>query len=235
MNAWKAKRVWKAATAEPCDGGYTVRLDGRGVRTPAKNPLVVPNMKIADRIAAEWAAQEGEVRPLTMPFTRSANAAIDKVAPQRHEVAEILAAYGDSDLICYRAEAPGELVDRQNRAWDPLLDWSAEVLNAPLQKHVGVTHVPQPAASLAGLARHVHAQPPFRLTALHDLVALSGSLVIGLAVALNRLDSGPAWAASRLDEAWQIENWGEDDEAARFAAEKELAFRHAAEFFRLAG
>lgn len=121
MSGWTAKRFWQAAQAEPCDGGFTVRLDGRGVKTPAKAPLVVPTLAMAQAIAAEWDAQTGVVQPETMPVTRAANSAIDKIVPQRAEVVALLAAYGASDLLCYRAVGPEALAERQAAAWDPLL------------------------------------------------------------------------------------------------------------------
>ncbi len=233
MSEWKAKRFWKQASVTPDGDGYAVQLDGRSVKTPAKRPLIVPTLRLADAIAAEWDAQEGTINPLTMPHTRSANAAIDKVAVQFDEVAEMIAAYGDADLICYRADSPEELVARQAAGWDPLLDWSARVLGAPLAPRIGVTHQPQDAKSLQRLADLVRGQTVFGLTALHDLVAISGSLIIGLAVAQGRLRPDEAWAASRIDEDWQIEQWGHDDQAGAQAAAREAAFHHVAAFFSM--
>ncbi len=162
MSAWKPKRFWKAAAAEPCDGGFAVRLDGRAVKTPAKRPLVVPTLAMAQAIAGEWDAQQGLVRPETMPATRAANSALDKVAVQFDEVAGLLAAYGASDLLCYRATGPEALIARQAAGWDPLLDWCADVLRAPLVVTTGVVPVAQPQAStarLAALVSRVHPVP----------------------------------------------------------------------------
>lgn len=231
MSEWKAKRFWKEATVTEQDGGFGVALDGRPVRTPAKAPLVVPGRSMAGEIAAEWDAQQGEIDPNTMPFTRSANAAIDKVRVQHSEVADMIADYGDSDLLCYRADAPGELVARQAAAWDPLLDWAAQELNARLIVAQGVMHLPQPADAIARLRGEVHKLDAFRLTAFHDLVSLSGSLIIGFASARGHLDAQEAWELSRIDEAWQIEQWGEDEEAAAQAGIKRQAFLHAKRFF----
>ncbi len=144
MSGWAAKRFWTKATAEPADTGFTVRLDGRAVKTPAKAPLLVPTLAMAQAIAAEWDAQQGRVRPETMPCTRAANSAIDKVAPLRAEVIAELAGYGGTDLICYRATGPEPLIDRQRAAWDPLLHWAATSLNAPLTATHGVMHIAQP-------------------------------------------------------------------------------------------
>lgn len=235
MTAWAPKRFWTAATAEPAEGGFTVRLDGRGVRTPAKTPLRVPTLAMAEAIAAEWGAQEGLVRPETMPMTRMANSALDKVAPQHAGVVGEVAGYGASDLLCYRADAPEELVTRQGRGWDPLLDWAAVRLGAPLRPTTGIVYVTQDAAALARLRDRVAAQDAFRLVALHDLVAITGSLVLGLAVAEGRIAADEAWALSRIDEDWQTAQWGIDEEAAEHAVLRRAALLDAARFYGLCG
>ena len=235
MSAWKAKRFWTEARAEPCEGGFTVRLDNRPVKTPAKVALVVPTLALAQAIAAEWDAQQGAVRPETMPVTRAANSAIDKIVPQRAEVVDIVAAYGGSDLLCYRAVGPEALVARQAAGWDPLLDWAAQAVGARLAVTRGVMHVAQDDGALARLTARVAAFTPFELAAVHDLVAISGSLVLGLAVTDGRLSAQEAWALSRIDEAWQVEQWGEDEEAAASEAARHEAFLAAARFYALCG
>lgn len=235
MAGWVAKRFWSEASVTPVETGFAVRLDGRPVKTPAKAPLVLPTRPLAEAVAAEWHAQEGVIRPETMPFTRSANSALDKVAPQFDEVAAMLAEYGGSDLLCYRATAPEALVLRQATGWDPLLDWAAEALGAPLAVTQGVIHVPQDEISLQRLAQRVRAQGAFHLAGFHDLVAISGSLVLALAVTEGRLSPAEAWALSRIDETWQAEVWGVDDEAASLEATKRDAFHHAARFYALCG
>lgn len=234
MSEWKQKRFWKQATVTEADGGYCVLLDGRGVKTPAKAPLVLPTKAMANAVAAEWQAQEGTIAPLTMPVTRSANAAIDKVAIQHGEVADMLAAYGGTDLLCYRAQSPLELIERQAAVWQPLLDWATQELNAPLQVAAGIIHIPQPDDSLNRLSALVHQLTNFELAAFHDLVSMSGSLVIGFAVIRDFAPAETLWKTSRIDEIWQEEQWGVDDEATDLAATKHLAFLHADRFFRLA-
>ncbi len=233
MSEWAAKRFWKTADVVADGDGYGVTLDGRAVRTPAKASLILPTRGLAEEVAQEWQAQEELIQPLTMPFTRSANAATDKVMPQHSEVADMLAAYGDSDLICYRASHPQGLVERQNAGWDPLVDWSVTHLKAPLQVYVGVMHASQPEASQETLARRTHAMTPFQLTAFHDLVSLSGSLIIGFAAVEGRNTPEALWDISRIDETWQIDQWGADDEAAEQAGIKRAAFLHAYRFYRL--
>lgn len=214
-------------------GGYTVHLDGRPVRTPAKAALIVPTQALAEAIAAEWQRQEGQIEPNSMPFTRSANAAIDKVTPQRADVVRLLADYGDSDLVCYRAQSPAELVARQTEAWDPLLDWAESVLAVRLSPVVGVVHSPQSIDALDRLHTHVTALDNWSLTAFHDLVSLSGSLVIAFAALHDLHAPDILWRLSRIDETWQTEQWGNDEEAQQFAREKESDFLHAKRFHDL--
>jgi chaperone required for assembly of F1-ATPase len=235
VNTWAARRFWTTATVVPVDGGFTIHLDGRPVRTPLKSALVLPTEALAKAVAAEWQAVDGKVDPGRMPFTRTANSATDKVAPQFQAVADMLAEYGGSDLLCYRAEGPADLAVRQAAAWDPLLHWAAEELSAPLTVTFGVMHRSQPEPSLAALAAVVHALTPFQLAAFHDLVALSGSLVLALAVARGRLSADEAWRLSRIDESWQIEQWGADEEAAEITALKRADFLQADRFFALCG
>lgn len=235
MSVWAARRFWTHATAVPAPGGFTVHLDDRPVRTPLKAPLVLPTLALAEAVAAEWRAQEGKVNPETMPFTRTANSAIDKVAPQFEAVAAMLAEYGGSDLLCYRAEGPEDLVARQAAAWDPILVWALERIGADLVVTTGVIHVAQPPESLIALHRKVGEMTPFQLSAFHDLVALSGSLVLALAVTEGQVTAEEAWALSRTDEDWQISLWGEDEEAAAAAAIKHAAFLQADRFYGLCG
>ena len=234
MSDWKPRRFRQAASVEPVAAGFAIRLDGKQARTPARAPLEVPTRALAEAIAAEWEAQEKHVDPRTMPCTRTANAAIDKVAAQRAEVADMLAGYGDSDLLCYRAESPVELVARQAGAWDPALDWAAEALGARLAAHAGVMHRAQDPVALDRLAGMVHAMSPFELAAFHDLVLLSGSLVLAFAVAAGWRDADSIWSLSRLEEDWQQEQWGEDAEAAEAAARRRADFLQAARFLDLA-
>jgi chaperone required for assembly of F1-ATPase len=233
MTGWAPRRFWTEARIEAGAQGWEVRLDGRAVRTPAKAPLVLPTRALAEAIAGEWREQGDRIDPRTMPLTRAANAAIDKVAPQRAEIAAMLAAYGETDLLCHRAEGPAELVRRQASAWDPLLGWAAETLGAPLVVTAGVISVPQPAASLVRLAAEVEALGPFELAAFHDLVALSGSLVIGLAALRGAGEGAALWQASRIDETWQAELWGADAEAAAAGAERRRDFLQALRFLDL--
>lgn len=231
MSEWAPKRFWTNTAVRQEGTGYGVALDGRPVKTPAKAPLVVPTRMLADAIAAEWDAQTEVVDPRTMPVTRGANAAIDKVRIQHAEVAELLAAYGESDLLCYRADAPAELCARQAEQWDPLLDWLEDTFGVRLAIGTGVMHVAQPDDAVQKLRAEVHGMTEFELAAFHDLVSLSGSLVIGLAATRDAQPVERLWDISRLDESWQAEQWGEDEEAAEVAEIKRESFLNAKRFY----
>lgn len=235
MSGWKAKRFWKTAIAESCEGGFTVRLDGRAVKTPAKSAFVLPTLAMAQAAAAEWDAQQGAVKPDTMPVTRSANSAIDKLVPQFDAVVGLLAAYGASDLLCYRAIGPEGLVARQAAGWDPLIAWAGSELGAPLVVTSGIVHVDQPPATVARLHALTAGFSPFQLAGFHDLVAISGSLILAFAVTRNRIAADEAFALSRIDEAWQAEFWGVDEDAAALEATKRQAYLEASSFYQLCG
>jgi chaperone required for assembly of F1-ATPase len=224
------KRFYREAAPSPEPGGVAILLDGRPVRTPARGALRVPTEELADAIAAEWNAQGGEVDPRTMPLSGLANAAIDRVEPDPAAFARTLAAYGESDLLCYRADAPQALVARQAAAWDPLLHWARRRFDIDFEVAEGVIHRPQPPATVEQLARAVAARSAFALAGLSPLVTISGSLVVALALAEGAIGIDEAWEAATLDEAWQAEQWGEDPLAAEALANRRRDFE-AAYFF----
>ncbi len=233
MSGRKVRRFWKQACIVPVGDGFSVELDGRRLKTPGKANLTLPSLAMAEEMAAEWDAQKDEVDPTSMPVTRMANSAIDKVRPQHREVAEMLAGYGDTDLLCYRAEAPAELVAHQAEAWDPALDWAEAELGVRLFARAGVMHVAQPEPALARLSDMVHRQTAFQLAAFHDLVSLTGSLILGFAATRGWRDGREIWRLSRLDEIWQEARWGVDDDAAATAEARCNAFLSAKRFFEI--
>ena len=233
MSEWAAKRFWKATAAVETEGGYKIELDGRPVKTPAKTLLVVPSADMAAAVAAEWDAQHDLIDPLSMPVTRGANAAIDKVATQRDEVIEMLAAYGDTDLLCYRAVGPEELIARQVAAWDPLLAWATQTYGVTMKTGEGVMHIAQDPRNLVRFTAQLHQMSAFQIAASHDLISLSGSLVIALAVIEKQLTAEQGWAASRVDEEWQFEKWGEDEDARALESIKRQSFYDAATFHEM--
>lgn len=233
MTDWALKRFWKEANVARRDAGWAIELDGRPVRTPARTPLIVPTAALAEAIAWEWQDQDGQVQPARMSMTRSANSALDKVTPQRDEVVAYIAAYGATDLVCYRADRPDGLMTAQAEAWDPLLDWARSALAAPLVATAGILPVDQPEGSIRALRAEVEQRDAFALTALHDLVMLSGSLIIGLAAQSGVLPAQDLWDRSRIDEHWQEAQWGADAEAMEAAAAKRADFLLAARFGEL--
>jgi len=225
------KRFWTDVTVNETSAGFAVTLDKHPLRTPAKSDLVVPTDALARLIADEWQAVETVVTPETMPITRRANAAIDKVAPQKDAVAEMLAAYGGTDLLCYRAGHPEELDARQSAAWDSLLDWADTTFGARLNVTTGVVPVAQDGAALDRLAAPVARLAAFPLTGFHDLVVLSGSLIIALAAVKGHAPIESLWNASQVDEEWQAQLWGEDEEARAASDKKRHEFLDAFRFF----
>ena len=233
MAEWKARRFWKTADIRPQGEGWEVVLDGRPLRTPGKLPLILPTEALARAIAAEWDAQTDVIDPNRMPLTRAANSAVEKVTPQFHDVTSMLGDYGGTDLLSYRASEPEALTRMQALGWDPLIDWAATELRAPLRITHGVIPVPQDPAVLLKLQAEIASLDTFALTALHDLVTLPGSLILGLAVLRGRLDAETAWKLARIEEEFQADRWGRDDEADLAAQGRLEAMRNAERFYQL--
>jgi chaperone required for assembly of F1-ATPase len=216
------KRFYKNAAVAETPEGFGVGLDGKPVRTPAKRALAVPTRALAEAIAAEWQAQGDTVDPHRLPLTRLASIALDLVAPRREAVIAEVANYAGTDLVCYRAGEPPELVARQRATWQPLIDWAALRLDAPLAVTESILPVAQSPVALKAFETAIRTYDTHRLAALHLATAACGSLVVGLALVEGRLDAEAAFAAAELDASYQIERWGEDAEAAkRRAALKE--------------
>ncbi|HEX7876418.1 MAG TPA: ATP12 family protein [Sphingobium sp.] len=228
------KRFYKDVAVAAVGAGFEIRLDDRPVRTPARAPLALPNQRLADAIAEEWRAQGEAVDPRSMPFTGLANGAIDQIAPNRESFAAGIARYAESDLLCYRAEGPAELIAREAAAWYPLLEWAQHRYDAAFRVTKGIIPVEQPAETIERLAVAVAAFEPFTLAGLSTLVTLSGSLVCGLAIVEGGHDADAIWSATEIDEAWEVEQWGEDDEAAARAARRRAEFAMACAFCELA-
>jgi len=235
MSEWAPKRFWTAARVDEIAGGlFQVMLDDRPLRTPGRTPLALPTPGLAAIVAEEWNAQDEKVDPNVMPMTRMANSAIDRIGAKRGDVVAYIAAYGETDLLCYRADHPEALVARQKQAWDPLLDWAEATYGARLVPTRGIMPVAQSPDALEALRKPVAALDAFGLMGLHDLVGLSGSLVIGLAATIPGKSPEHLWDVSRIDETWQTEQWGEDDEASAAAHVKRNAFFDAHRFFHAA-
>ena len=209
------KRFYTEVAAHPAEAGFGVSFDGKPLRTPAKARLVVPTRALAEAIAAEWRGQSGEVKLDGLPLTRLASTALDLVARRQPAIVAEIARYAGSDLVCYRAEHPPELIERQHALWQPLLDWASLRYDAPLLVTAGILPVTQPPASLTAYAAAVAAYPPLELASLHLATAACGSLVVALALIEGRLDADSAFAAAELDQSFEIERWGQDAEQMR--------------------
>lgn len=227
------KRFYKEAEARPSDGGFAILLDGRPVKTPARNALIVPGESLAEAISAEWAGQGDEIDPRAMPLTGLANAAIDRVSADPEAIARSLAAYGETDLLCYRAETPRGLAARQAEAWDPILAWARRRFDVDFEIVGGVMHRAQQDKTLGQLTRAVVARTPWELAGLSPLVTIGGSLVVALALVEDAIDLDTAWAAATLDEAWQAGHWGEDAEVASALEARRRDFAAAYRFLTL--
>jgi len=212
-NAELPRRFYKQSTAEPQGDGFAVLLDGKPVRTPGRKPLVVPRREAAEAAAAEWTAQGDTINPATMPMTRLLNSAIDGVVGAEASVAADAAKYAGSDLICYRAEFPDKLIAQQTEHWDPVLAWAESAHGWRFVRSAGVIHVPQPEATLCGVAETTGRYDAYTLAGLHSMTTLMGSVLLALAVSQGRLTAAEAWTAAHVDEDFQISQWGEDAEA----------------------
>jgi chaperone required for assembly of F1-ATPase len=227
------KRFWKDVAVSHEDNGWTVKLDDRPLRTPARAALVVPTEALANAIAEEWRPVENDVDPRAMPMTGLANAAIDRVMPERRAFAGGVARYAEADLACYRSEWPPELVSRQAEKWDDLLAWARRRYDVDFCSTSGIIHVPQPQATIERLDHAIAALDAFRLAGLSPLVTIGGSLVAGLAVVEKAITPEVAWQAVSIDERWQLEQWGEDAEGAAAMENRRRDFFAAACFLQL--
>ncbi|MFD0848515.1 ATP12 family chaperone protein [Sphingosinicella xenopeptidilytica] len=227
------KRFYTAVAAVPEDGAWRITLDGRPVRTPKRAPLSLPTAALAAAVAEEWDAQGESIAPATMPMTGLANAAIDHVLPGAQAFAAGLAAYAESDLVCYRADAPADLTARQAEAWDPFVNFARTRYDAALRVTDGIAHIAQDAAAVQRLAAALQGMDAYRLAAMQPLVTIAGSLVIALALAEGEVDPETAFAAGHLDELYQAEKWGDDAEATAARTARRAAFDAAARFLSL--
>lgn len=230
------KRFYKEAAVEERDGRHALTLDGRGARTPGRQPLAVASRPLAEAMAAEWAGQGVEIDPSTMPITRIVNSALDGVAPRMAEVVEDLVRYAGSDLVYYRTSEPERLARAQNAAWDPILAWARERHGARFTLAEGIMHVAQPEEAVAAIRSALEEiRSPEALAALHVMTSLSGSVLIALAHVAGALGAEEAWAAAHVDELYQESIWGEDYEAFERRKRRQADFLAASTVYRLAG
>ncbi|MEH2560427.1 ATP12 family chaperone protein [Bradyrhizobium sp. AZCC 2289] len=220
------KRVYTSAGVAEADGGFAVTLDGKPIRTPSGRQVVAPTREIAEAIAAEWNAQGEMINPLTMPLTRFANSVVEAVADRVDAVADDVAKYLGTDLLFYRAGYPEALVAKEAAHWDPILFWAADTLGAHFILAEGIVHVAQPETAVAA-ARGAFPDDPWSISALHVVTTLTGSALLALALAHGVRDAEQVWAAAHVDEDWNIEKWGMDEEVAARRAARLVDFQAA--------
>jgi chaperone required for assembly of F1-ATPase len=226
------KRFYKDVSVGDA-ASFQVLLDGRPIKTPKKRPIALPTHALAEAIADEWRAQAEFIDPTRIPLTRFANTAIDAVADTLDAVANDITAYAGSDLVCYRAETPEQLVESQSEHWDPVVAWANEALDAQFRVFPGVMHVAQSEASLAAVSKALRPHDAFRLTALLVLTTLTGSALIALALGREWLSADAAWKAAHVDEDYQISLWGEDVEATARRRGRRAEFNSAVQLLAL--
>jgi chaperone required for assembly of F1-ATPase len=227
------QRFYKRAhTGDTRDASIAILLDGKPVLTPARRALAAPSHALAGAIAAEWDAQADVIDPACMPLTRLANAVIDAVSETPQPVAAEIAKYLGTDLLCYRADAPASLVEKQSQAWDPVLAWAQEQFGARFVLAQGVVYVPQPHEVLAAAREAIPAEP-WRLGAMSSITTLTGSGLLALAITHGALDAEAAWAAAHVDEDWQMSQWGRDELALKRRAYRRSEFDAAAMVLRV--
>lgn len=226
------KRFYTEVSVGETDDGFTILLDGRPVRTPARGLLRAPTRALAEAMAAEWAAQETEINPFLMPLTRLVNVALDRVGPEAEAVRDEVVRYAGTDMLFYRADGPQKLVDRQAQHWDPVLDWMNTAHDARFFLSEGIQHVTQPPDALARVAALVPLDP-LRLSAIHSMTTLTGSTLLALAVAEGVIDADAAWAAAHVDEDFNRDQWGEDEIAAHRRAARRIEMDAAARLLSL--
>lgn len=227
------KRFYKKASIEQKDRHFTVLLDGKAIKTPAKSLCLMPTRDMASAVANEWNDQGEQIIPQTMPITKLMNTAIDRVESRREELIDELVRYAGSDQICYRAEHPAELVALQGKVWDPLLKWINETLAINLKTSKGIIFVEQEQKSLEKIREMFEGLDSFMLTALHGMITVTGSVTIGYALFSDHLTIEEAWIAGHLDEDFQISQWGGDEEAEERLENLKLELQNSYDFLRL--
>ncbi len=230
------KRFYKQASVFSDATNINIHLDGKSIKTPGGELLSLPNTHVGELVVEEWNMQEERINPQTMPVTRLINTSIDGVAKDMQPVKDDIIRFAGSDLLCYRADSPEELIANQQKYWDSLIEWAASSLGAVFSVQTGIVHVSQSNDCIAAFGQHVNQiDTPALLTALHSLTAISGSAIIALAIFKGEIDIAQGWSAAHVDEDWQISQWGEDIDAQAFRAARKLEFEAAAQLLEALG
>ncbi len=233
MNHWKNARNWRKVSIRNSRKGFEILLDDKRLLTPKNEAIILKSEKLALKVSREWEQQEKFVKPSTMPITRLVNSAIDQVKVNHQSVVDDLIAYGETDLICYRVTEPADLVQLQEENWDPVLHWARKDLGIDLKCVYGLRYVPQSIEALKEIQIQLNEPDCFALTGISELVNISGSLLLALAVYHNFLKPDEAWRKSVLDEVWHCSKWGHDEESRNARQRKLEDFKFAYQFLSL--
>lgn len=233
MSTPKLKRFYDEVTIVPVESGFTLHLDGKPLRTPEQNSLLLPNASLGEALAKEWRAANQYIAPQTMLSTKLAFTAVDRVSPNREAVTEQISAFVNSDVVCYRAFEPSDLVKRQEENWNPFLEWTESAFDVSIRTGEGIDHIAQEYDTLCALTAAFSDKSNFYLAALYSLAANSNSLIIALAVAIGGMDADEAFRSANCDELYQVEKWGRDPEAQARLQERTEEFGAAAAFLEL--
>jgi chaperone required for assembly of F1-ATPase len=235
IEKYSVKRFYETVTVENLadDTGFAVALDGRQIKTPAKAVMASPTLNLAEAIATEWRSQGDNINPKAMPLNQLLNTSIDRVSSEFENIVDELVQYGGSDMLCYRADHPDDLVKRQGEAWGPYIDWMGVTLEAPMKVTSGIIHIQQSETTLEKLRSHIGKYTIFSLTTLHALTTGLGSLGLGLAYIEGFREFDDVWEDARVDERYQIEQWGEDADAKKITANLYEDLKHAVAFLQL--
>jgi chaperone required for assembly of F1-ATPase len=231
----KRRRFWESTAVVGEAPPFMIALDGKPVKTPMKSALALPTRALAEAVAGEWAGQGAKIDPATMPMTKLANTAIDRVAPERARIVAEIVEFAGSDLVCYRAQMPADLVGLQARSWDPVVDWALKRLDASFAVTAGVVHRPQATTVLARIRGFLEAHDEWALTAIHNMTTLTGSALIAAMIAEGALEAEAGWNAAHVDEEWQASLWGADEEAAARRERRRREFLDTVKFLKLGG
>ncbi len=230
MSIWDKKRTWVNTSIELIGSSFGVLLDEEPLHTPKNTKVLLPTHKLAKKVAEEWNRQKKIIDPSKMPYSRLVNSAIDKVTKNFDSIVSDLVDYGDTDLVCYRSDSPEDLVMLQSQHWDPILIWAKNELNIDLKVTYGINYKPQKTTELKRLSKEISSYSSFSLTGFYDLVTISGSLLVALAVYYKHIPPQVGFEISFLDEDWQRKKWGQDEESIKNRLNKFKEFQAAYRF-----
>ena len=228
------KRFYDEVSVHEAEGGWQVTLDGRGLKTVKGTPQILPSAALAEALATEWAGQGEDIDPASFPMRDMADYAIDIIAPAPQAVIEKLGEYGDTDTLLYRADPDEPLYARQQEVWEPIVSALEQSEGITFKRVSGIMHAAQDERAIEALRAHLSTLSPFALAGVETMTSLAASLIIGISAICEGADAKALWEAASLEEEWQAQQWGRDEEAEERRARRTADFLRASEFVRLA-